>query len=29
MASARVGSPIASCQCDGGSWLVTIVERVT
>ena len=26
MASARVGSPMASCQCSTGSWLVTMVE---
>ena len=28
MASASVGSPIASCQCSTGSWLVTRVECV-
>jgi hypothetical protein len=27
IASARVGSPIAACQCSTGSWLVTIVAR--
>jgi hypothetical protein len=27
MASARVASPMAACQCSMGSWLVTMVER--
>ena len=29
MASAKVGSPMASCQCSTGNWLVTIVARVS
>ena len=29
MASAMVGSPISSCQCSTGSWLVTMVERAS
>lgn len=28
MASARVGSPMTSCQWSTGSWLVTRVERL-
>ncbi len=27
MASASVGSPMTSCQCSTGTWLVTMVER--
>jgi hypothetical protein len=28
MASAKVASPMAACQCSIGSWLVTMVERL-